>query len=72
MDIFTGNYSCFNKMAQVREIGKLLGVPASFVSRHPFPGPGLAVRILGDVTQGNALETIRLVRLDLALCLQLV
>jgi GMP synthase (glutamine-hydrolysing) len=44
-------------------MGKLLGVPASFVSRHPFPGPGLAVRILGDVTQGNALETIRLVRL---------
>lgn len=45
-------------------MGKLLGVPASFVSRHPFPGPGLAVRILGDVTQDNALETIRLVRLE--------
>lgn len=47
---------------QVRELGKLLGVPASFVSRHPFPGPGLAVRIMGDVTQENALETLRLVR----------
>jgi GMP synthase (glutamine-hydrolysing) len=45
---------------EVREMGKLLGVPASFVSRHPFPGPGLAVRIMGDVCQENALETIRL------------
>jgi len=49
---------------QVREMGKLLGVPASFVNRHPFPGPGLAVRIMGDVTQGNALETVRLVRIE--------
>jgi len=45
-------------------MGKLLGVPASFVSRHPFPGPGLAVRIMGDVTQDNALEIIRLVWIE--------
>ena len=57
-------YLLYSSIVQVREMGKLLGVPASFVSRHPFPGPGLAVRIMGDVTQGNALETIRLVWLD--------
>ncbi|CAM6014911.1 unnamed protein product [Sphagnum balticum] len=45
---------------EVRKLGALLEVPDSFLKRHPFPGPGLAVRILGDVTQGNALETIRL------------
>lgn len=36
---------------EVREIGKTLGVPESFIKRHPFPGPGLAVRILGDITR---------------------
>lgn len=36
---------------EVREIGKSLGVPESFIKRHPFPGPGLAVRILGDITR---------------------
>ncbi len=34
---------------EVRAIGKLLGVPDSIIGRHPFPGPGLAVRILGPV-----------------------
>jgi GMP synthase (glutamine-hydrolysing) len=35
---------------EVRAIGKDLGVPAEILQRHPFPGPGLGVRILGDIT----------------------
>jgi GMP synthase (glutamine-hydrolysing) len=35
---------------EVREIGRLLDVPEPIVGRHPFPGPGLAIRILGTVT----------------------
>jgi GMP synthase (glutamine-hydrolysing) len=41
---------------QVRAIGRLLGVPEQFIKRHPFPGPGMGVRILGDVTEGDRLE----------------
>jgi GMP synthase (glutamine-hydrolysing) len=36
---------------EVREIGRLLDVPADLIGRHPFPGPGLAVRVLGDITK---------------------
>jgi len=36
---------------EVREVGRILGVPQNIVSRHPFPGPGLAVRIMGDITE---------------------
>jgi GMP synthase (glutamine-hydrolysing) len=36
---------------EVRNIGRLLDVPADLIGRHPFPGPGLAVRILGDITK---------------------
>ena len=36
---------------EVREIGRLLDVPEPIVGRHPFPGPGLAIRILGTVTR---------------------
>jgi GMP synthase (glutamine-hydrolysing) len=35
---------------EVRSLGKLMGVPNELIGRHPFPGPGLAVRIIGEVT----------------------
>ena len=35
---------------EVRRVGRQLGMPAHLIERHPFPGPGLAVRILGEVT----------------------
>ncbi|MDE1769852.1 MAG: glutamine-hydrolyzing GMP synthase [Thaumarchaeota archaeon] len=35
---------------EVRKVGKILGVPDHLLNRHPFPGPGLAVRIMGEVT----------------------
>ncbi len=38
---------------EVREVGKLLGVPDSILQRHPFPGPGLAVRVIGAVSQAR-------------------
>ncbi|MBE6339693.1 MAG: glutamine-hydrolyzing GMP synthase [Bacteroidales bacterium] len=36
---------------EVRRVGKQLGMPEHLIKRHPFPGPGLAVRILGDITR---------------------
>ncbi len=36
---------------EVRVIGNTLGVPSNILMRHPFPGPGLAIRIIGDVTK---------------------
>jgi GMP synthase (glutamine-hydrolysing) len=35
---------------EVRKVGRELGVPAEMIDRHPFPGPGLAIRILGEIT----------------------
>ncbi len=36
---------------EVRKVGAELGIPADLLNRHPFPGPGLAIRILGEVTE---------------------
>ena len=36
---------------EVRKVGAELGLPAALLNRHPFPGPGLAIRILGEVTE---------------------
>ena len=43
---------------EVRRVGELLGLPASVVWRHPFPGPGLAVRCLGEITR-ERLDVLR-------------
>lgn len=43
---------------EVRRVGKALGISPSFLKRHPFPGPGLGIRILGEITR----EKIRLVQ----------
>lgn len=43
---------------EVRALGRELGLPEAFVGRHPFPGPGLAIRIPGEITRDKA-DTLR-------------
>ncbi len=43
---------------EVRQVGRRLGIPEELIGRHPFPGPGLAVRIMGEITP----EKVRIVR----------
>jgi len=43
---------------EVRKVGRELGIPDSMIDRHPFPGPGLAIRILGEITS----EKVRLLQ----------
>ncbi len=44
---------------EVRAVGFELGVPANILNRHPFPGPGLGIRIMGEITQ-DRVEILRL------------
>jgi GMP synthase (glutamine-hydrolysing) len=39
---------------EVRTVGRALGIPDWFIDRHPFPGPGLGIRVLGEVTKERA------------------
>ncbi|MEO6940519.1 MAG: glutamine-hydrolyzing GMP synthase [Candidatus Kapaibacterium sp.] len=43
---------------EVRNVGRALGIPEHFIDRHPFPGPGLAIRVIGEITRPK-LELLR-------------
>tara|TARA_Y100000389_G_scaffold70584_1_gene67266 strand:+ start:5174 stop:6784 length:1611 start_codon:yes stop_codon:yes gene_type:complete len=54
---------------EVRTLGTLLGIPDKLVMRHPFPGPGLGIRIMGEITKNRVkiLQNVDKVYLDLLL-----
>lgn len=52
-ELFKGGFSYFNILDEVRDLGKILGIDDDLVWRHPFPGPGIAIRILGEVTRSQ-------------------
>ena len=58
MNMALGMRWCSKTTEQVRELGVALGIARDSVWRHPFPGPGLAIRVLGDVTE----ESLTLLR----------
>ncbi len=51
---------------EVRRVGKTLGIDAALLGRHPFPGPGLSIRILGDITREkvNLLQEVDAIFID--------
>lgn len=51
---------------EVRIIGEEMGIPKSFLWRHPFPGPGLAIRVIGEVTEEslNVLKDVDAIYID--------
>ena len=40
---------------EVRKVGRMLGLDSAFIDRHPFPGPGMAIRVLGEITEDKLL-----------------
>tara|TARA_B100000242_G_scaffold266082_1_gene214659 strand:- start:81 stop:1628 length:1548 start_codon:yes stop_codon:yes gene_type:complete len=54
---------------EVRKVGKELGLPSKLINRHPFPGPGLGVRIIGEITQEriNILQEADRIYMDILL-----
>ena len=44
---------------EVRKMGKELGIPKEMLDRHPFPGPGLGVRIIGEITKEKNINSCK-------------